>query len=138
MLVVAAALIDEESRVLMHRRPLAKHHGGLWEFPGGKVESGEVPEAALCRELAEELGIAVDSRDLSPACFATGPAVPGAGTPLVILLYTCRRWTGTPRALEGEGVTWCDPAQCAAFDLAPLDRQLLAGLVDRYALARGI
>lgn len=136
MLVVAGALIHSDGRVLMHRRPLAKHHGGLWEFPGGKVESGEVPEAALARELAEELGVAVDSAGLSPACFATGPAVPGSDSPLVILLYTCRRWTGEPRAIEGEGVAWCEEAQCAALDLAPLDRELLAGLGRSGALEK--
>lgn len=128
MLVVAAALINPAGQMLMHRRPLAKHHGGLWEFPGGKVESGEVPEQALTRELAEELGVAVDSRDLEPARFATGPAPSPGGTPLVILLYICRRWIGEPEALEGEGIAWCDPVTCRALDLAPLDRTLLAGL----------
>jgi len=138
MLVVAAALIDASAKVLMHRRPLAKHHGGLWEFPGGKVESAEDPEAALCRELAEELGIVVDSRDLVPAAFAAGPAVPGDDSPLVILLYTCRRWEGEPRALEGEGIAWCDVAESASLDLAPLDRQLLAALTCAAPLAEGI
>lgn len=128
MLVVAAALFDAEGRVLMHRRPLAKHHGGLWEFPGGKVDSGESPEAALARELAEELGIGVDSHDFGPATFAVGPAPASAAGSLVILLYTCTRWTGEPRALEGEGVLWCSLAECAAMDLAPLDRAMLPGL----------
>ncbi len=128
MLVVAAALFDRAVRVLMHQRPLAKHHGGLWEFPGGKVENGESPEAALARELAEELGIAVDSRDLERVAFATGPLERGDGA-LVILLYSCRKWQGDPRAIEGEAIAWLDPRACNALDLAPLDRVLLADLV---------
>ncbi|RVQ65288.1 (deoxy)nucleoside triphosphate pyrophosphohydrolase [Croceicoccus ponticola] len=128
MLVVAAALLDGSSRVLMHRRPFAKHHGGLWEFPGGKVDPGEVPQDALSRELAEELGIRVEPHRFAPAGFATGAAVPGDDEPLVILLYTCRHWHGEPLALEGEEVRWCLGADCSGLDLAPLDRELLPNL----------
>lgn len=128
MLVVAAALFDGAGRVLMHRRPRHKHQGGLWEFPGGKVDFGEAPEAALARELAEELGISVESGRFDPAAFASGAPVPGSSEPLVILLYTCRVWEGEPVALEGEAVCWCTRDEAAALDLAPLDRELLGRL----------
>ncbi|MDR7102921.1 (deoxy)nucleoside triphosphate pyrophosphohydrolase [Croceicoccus sp. BE223] len=131
MLVVAAALFDGAGRVLLHQRPHDKHHGGLWEFPGGKVEENESPEAALARELAEELGISVDSRAFAPACFTTGPLPRGGDGALVILLYTCTQWRGEPRALEGEAVAWLDLTSCAGMDLAPLDQLLLADLSGR-------
>lgn len=126
MLVVAAALLDGAGKALLHQRPLNKHHGGLWEFPGGKVDEGESPEAALARELHEELGIAVDPACLEPLSFVTGPPPPGASGAIVILLYICRHWTGEPRALEGEGIAWCERVACEALDLAPLDRILLS------------
>jgi len=122
--------------MLMHQRPLAKHHGGLWEFPGGKVESGEEPGAALVRESAEELGIGIDVDDLLPLTFASGPPVPGSDSPLVILLYTCRVWRGVPRALEGEGAAWCLPEEAARLDMPPLDRQMLAALSDGMVTGR--
>lgn len=109
LLVVAGALVEGEgplARVLLQRRPRAKHHGGLWEFPGGKVEDGESPAAALARELGEELGIVVDQADLVPLTFAVddvrqGPG-PGTGQrALVLMLYLCRRWQGIPVAMEG-------------------------------------
>ncbi len=126
MLVVAAALLDGAGRTLLHQRPLSKHHGGLWEFPGGKVDKGESPDAALARELREELGLAVDPAWLEPLSFVNGPPPPGASGELVILLYICRHWSGDPRALEGEGIAWCDRGACEVLDLAPLDRILLS------------
>lgn len=133
MLVVAAALFDHAGRVLMHRRPPHKKHGGLWEFPGGKVEPGESPEAALCRELAEELGIAVDSAALTRATFATSAADANGGPSLVILLYTCRRWSGAPHAIESgsdpDAMAWCAAQDCERLPMPPLDRDLRASLV---------
>jgi 8-oxo-dGTP diphosphatase len=93
--VVAAALVDAQGRVLVQQRPPGKQMAGLWEFPGGKLESGETPEAALVRELAEELGIAVDPADLAPLTFASEPL---GGKHLLLLLYLCRAWTGAPAA----------------------------------------
>ena len=123
--VVALALGDRAGRWLMHRRPAHKQHGGLWEFPGGKVEPGETPRAALVREIREELGIEIDPACLRPTAFADDGA---AGAP-VILLYTCTRWRGPPpRALEGGVVDWCTPTEIGRLECPPLDRQLIAAL----------
>ena len=103
LLVVAGALRRGDGHWLMHRRPLAKHHGGLWEFPGGKVEKHEIPRDALCRELAEELGIEVKPEDCEPLFFAESGREAGA-TAIVILLYRIDDWVGEPRAVEGEAV----------------------------------
>lgn len=115
LLVVAAALVRDDGRsmqVLMQQRPLDKHHGGLWEFPGGKVEPGETPAAALVRELEEELGIVASVSSLTPLTFAVQPAH-GAqqhGRDLVLLLYHCDAWQGTPVAEEGAAIAWMDAA----------------------------
>ena len=123
--VVALALGDRAGRWLMHRRPAHKEHGGLWEFPGGKVEPGETPRAALVREIREELGIELDPACLRPTAFADDGT---AGAP-VILLYTCTRWRGPPpRALEGGVVDWFTPTEIGRLECPPLDRQLIAAL----------
>ncbi|MEE1878231.1 (deoxy)nucleoside triphosphate pyrophosphohydrolase [Altererythrobacter litoralis] len=132
MLVVAAALQDAQGRWLMHRRPLHKHHGGLWEFPGGKVESTESPVEALARELHEELGIAVDSKGCQPAGFAQGADESGA-PPIVILLYILREWRGDPHALEGEEIGWFTPPEVLALHKPPLDVALARNLFAQDA-----
>jgi 8-oxo-dGTP diphosphatase len=131
MLVVAGALIDDANRVLMHRRPAGKHLEGLWEFPGGKVEPGETPPAALARELAEELGVTISDSAFSPRGFAHetrdfSPPEPARG--IVLLLYCCRIWTGKPAPLEGGGLGWFAIPEVDSLDLAPLDRILLGQL----------
>lgn len=127
LLVVAAALVageGSEGRLLLQQRPLGKHHGGLWEFPGGKVEPGETPAAALARELAEELGIAVDPADLAPLTFAVHEAGT-SGRDLVLLLYSCHAWRGTPVAEEGAALQWVDGATLRSLaipeTMPPLD-----------------
>lgn len=121
MLVVAAALIDGEGRCLMQQRPHDKRHGGLWEFPGGKVEPGEHPAAALVRELAEELAIEVAAEALEPLGFATD-------MPVTMLLYRCTAWRGTPAPLAAAALRWDRPAALAALPMPPVDVPLLAAL----------
>lgn len=125
--VVAVALTDDRGRWLMHKRPAGKHHAGLWEFPGGKVESGETPANGLVREISEELGLSLSTDNLHPAGFAqtTGE---GLEPPIVILLYTCRDWSGQPQALEGGEVAWFAPEEAGRLDKPPLDQALLAQL----------
>jgi 8-oxo-dGTP diphosphatase len=124
--VVAAALIDADGRVLVQRRPAGKMMAGLWEFPGGKIESGETPEEALIRELDEELGIGVTAACLAPAVFASEPLT---GRHLLLLLYICRKWTGVPRALDADALHWCRPGELHALEMPPADRPLI-GLLE--------
>ena len=124
--VVAAALVDADGRVLLQQRPAGKSLAGLWEFPGGKVETGETPEAALIRELEEELGIAVPHACLSPATFASAPL---GDRHLLLLLYVARKWVGVPRALEATALKWVRPADMYALPMPPADRPLI-GLLD--------
>ncbi len=126
--MVAAALQRFDGRWLMHKRPAHKQHGGLWEFPGGKVESGETPGNALLRELAEELGIVGRADRLRPSAFAEMAAL-HAHPATVILLYTLQGWEGEPRALErGAEIDWFLPAQIAALERPPLDIMLSVSL----------
>lgn len=125
-IVVAVALIDRDGRVLVQQRPAGKAHGGLWEFPGGKVEPGERPEAALIRELAEELAIAVESACLAPATFASEPV---GEDHLLLLLYVCRKWSGVPRAIAAAELRWLRPVQLHALAMPPADRPLI-GLLE--------
>ncbi|HEX4847686.1 MAG TPA: (deoxy)nucleoside triphosphate pyrophosphohydrolase [Novosphingobium sp.] len=128
--VVAVALIDPQGRVLMHQRRRASEHGGLWEFPGGKVETGESLAESLCREISEELGIALDPAALEPLSFAASDDLP-----YVILLYTCRRWSGEPACLEGEAIGWFAPDAIAALPMPPLDVPLARALTEHLAKA---
>jgi 8-oxo-dGTP diphosphatase len=127
VLVAAVALIDADGRVLLARRPQGKAMAGLWEFPGGKVHEGETPEAALIRELREELGLDTAESCLAPFAFASH------GYPdfhLLMPLYVCRRWTGTPAALEGQELAWVRPQRLADYPMPPADRPLVAMLQD--------
>lgn len=127
MPVVAAAILHQDGRVLMHRRPFGKHHGGLWEFPGGKVELEETPVMALIREINEELGIILDSSAIAPVAFAE--SYPEGPSPaIVILLYTATLWQGEPHAYEGEGWGWFTLEEAKALEKPPLDIILLESL----------
>ncbi|MET0361968.1 MAG: (deoxy)nucleoside triphosphate pyrophosphohydrolase [Sphingobium sp.] len=126
LIVVAAALLDADGRVLLQQRPPGKPMAGLWEFPGGKVEPGETPEDALIRELEEELGIRTHSSCLAPATFASEPL---GGRHLLLLLYVCRKWQGVPAARHATALRWCRPAQMYALDMPPADLPLI-GLLE--------
>lgn len=125
-IVVAAALVDRDGRVLVQQRPPGVDFAGLWEFPGGKIEIGERPEAALIRELNEELGIAVDPECLAPACFASEPV---GGRHLLLLVFVCRKWHGIPRPLQATALRWLRPHELYALDMPAADRPLI-GLLD--------
>ncbi len=126
LLVVAAALVDADGRVLLQQRPPGKPMAGLWEFPGGKVEHGETPEAALIRELGEELGIETQASCLAPAAFASEPL---EGKHLLLLLYVCRKWRGNPTACHATALQWVRPTQMYALAMPPADLPLI-GLLD--------
>ncbi len=108
LLVVAAALVDPDGRVLIAQRPEGKSMAGLWEFPGGKIETSETPEAALIRELREELGIAVKEPCLAPFTFASHSY---GGFHLLMPLYICRRWDGEPKPLSHAALKWIRPRE---------------------------
>jgi len=127
VLVAAAALINSSGRVLLARRPEGKDMANLWEFPGGKVEAGEVTEAALARELAEELGIDVDVELLSEFAYASHAY---ADFHLVMPLFLCRAWQGTPRARASQELTWASPSQLSKYDMPPADVPLVAALAE--------
>lgn len=124
--VVAAALVDADGRVLVQRRPEGKAMAGLWEFPGGKIEPGETPEAALVRELEEELGIVVPEPCLAPAAFASAPL---GDRHLILLLFVARKWQGIPRALDATEIKWVRPVDLHGLDMPPADRPLI-GLLE--------
>jgi 8-oxo-dGTP diphosphatase len=127
ILVAAVALIDADGRVLLACRPEGKPLAGLWEFPGGKVDPGETPEAALIRELAEELDIDVAASCLAPFTFASH-AYPDFH--LLMPLYLCRKWSGIPRAREGQHLAWVRPARLGEYPMPPADKPLVAMLRD--------
>ena len=127
VLVAAVALIDADGRVLLARRPAGKPMAGLWEFPGGKVEPGETPEAALDRELKEELGIDVCVPCLAPLTFASHAY---DDFHLLMPLYTCRRWDGIVRPREGQETAWVRPRALRDYPMPPADAPLVAALQD--------
>jgi 8-oxo-dGTP diphosphatase len=127
LLVAACALVDEDGRVLVAQRPEGKPLAGLWEFPGGKVEAGETPEAALIRELEEELGIAVKADCLAPFVFASHPY---EGFHLLMPLYLCRRWDGMARARHHAALKWVKPGELDRWPMPPADAPLVAYLRD--------
>jgi 8-oxo-dGTP diphosphatase len=126
-LVVACALVDADGRVLVTQRPEGKQLAGLWEFPGGKLEPGERPEAALIRELSEELGISVQEPCLAPLTFASHGY---EGFHLLMPLYICRRWEGSPSPREGQGMKWIRPGKLRTLAMPPADEPLIPALID--------
>ncbi len=127
LLVAAVALVDADGRVLLARRPEGKSMAGLWEFPGGKVGAGETPEAALIRELREELAIDTVESCLAPFTFASHRY---DDFHLLMPLYLCRVWQGTPTAQEGQTLAWVRPVRMRDYPMPPADKPLVAMLRD--------
>ena len=127
ILVSAVALIDRDGRVLLAQRPEGKSMAGLWEFPGGKVEPGETPEAALIRELQEELGINTWASCLAPLIFASH-AYPEFH--LLMPLFACRKWEGIPQAREGQRLVWARAGELRDYPMPPADIPLIPILRD--------
>ncbi len=133
VLVAACALVDAEGRVLLARRPEGKAMAGLWEFPGGKVETGETPEETLIRELKEELAIDVTAACLAPLTFASHTYSGEAGQDdwhLLMPLFVCRRWSGQVTALEHDGLEWVRPMRMRNYEMPPADVPLVALIRD--------
>lgn len=127
LLVVAVALVDADNRVLIAQRPEGKAMAGLWEFPGGKVHDGETPEAALIRELREELSIDTAESCLAPFTFASYAY---DDFHLLMPLYVCRRWKGTPTPAEGQTLAWVRANRLRDYPMPPADVPLIAMLCD--------
>lgn len=127
VLVSAIALIDEDGRILLAQRPEGKSLAGMWEFPGGKVEQGETPEAALRREIQEELGLDICDSCLAPFTFVTHEY---EDFTLLMLLYLCRNWEGIPQSLEGQAITWRFPNEMDSLPMPPADKPIVAMLRD--------
>ncbi|WP_068116097.1 (deoxy)nucleoside triphosphate pyrophosphohydrolase [Tropicimonas marinistellae] len=125
VLVSAVALVDRDGRVLLAQRPEGKSMAGLWEFPGGKVESGETPEAALIRELHEELGIGTWASCLAPLTFASHSY---ESFHLLMPLFICRKWEGTPRSRENQALKWVRPENLRDFPMPEADIPLIPHL----------
>ncbi|WP_147126605.1 (deoxy)nucleoside triphosphate pyrophosphohydrolase [Shimia ponticola] len=127
VLVSAVALIDVDGRVLLAQRPEGKSMAGLWEFPGGKVEPGETPEAALIRELHEELGIDTWQSCLAPLTFASHTY---ESFHLLMPLYACRKWDGTPEPREGQTLAWAKKNELRSYPMPPADIPIIPILRD--------
>lgn len=127
VLVTACALLDADNRVLIAQRPPGKAMAGLWEFPGGKVEPGETPEDAIIREIAEELGVIVTKPCLAPLTFSSFDY---PDFHLLMPLYVCRRWEGTPVAREHSALKWVRANRLRDFPMPPADEPLISHLAD--------
>jgi 8-oxo-dGTP diphosphatase len=127
LLVAAAVLLDGEGRVLLAQRPQGKSLAGLWEFPGGKIDAGERPEAALVRELHEELGILVEQSDLVPTCFASHAY---EDFHLVMPVWRTRVWRGEPRPQEGQTLAWVNIEALGEYPMPPADVPLVTTLTQ--------
>ena len=129
LLVAACALVDSDGRVLIAQRPEHKAHGGLWEFPGGKIEPGETAEACVVRELREELGVEPCERCLQPFAFASLTLEDGRA--MLMPLFVCRQWDGFAQAREHQNLAWVRPDQLSRYAMPEADKPLAAELRDR-------
>lgn len=131
--VVAVALLNRDGRILMQRRPEGKEHGGLWEFPGGKIDPGEGAVDAALREMEEELGVGLDADALYPVSFAEN----GSGRRILLLLYAAHIWRGEPEAREGQHFEWIAQGDLMALSMPPLDVPLAQALLRWIAAGNG-
>jgi 8-oxo-dGTP diphosphatase len=129
LLVAAAVLLDGDGRVLLAQRPQGKNLAGLWEFPGGKIEVGERPEAALVRELHEELGIEVDKEDMTPIAFASHAY---DDFHLLMPVWAAHKWQGTPQSKEGQALAWVGVDALETYPMPPADIPLIDTLKRLY------
>lgn len=127
LLVAACALVDADGRVLLAKRPEGKALAGLWEFPGGKVENGETPENTIVRELVEEIAVETKTACLAPLTFASHTY---DDFHLLMPLYVCRRFWGTPRPQEGQELKWVRPRDMRDYPMPPADAPLIPFLID--------
>ena len=127
LLVAAGAIFDRDGRILLARRPPGKAMAGLWEFPGGKIAEGETPEAALKRELKEELGIETETSCLAPIAVASCSL---EEFHLLMPLFTCRKWSGVPQPIEASEIKWVRSSELLKYEMPPADRPLAAQLRD--------
>lgn len=134
VLVSAVALFDADGRILLTQRPEGKAMAGLWEFPGGKIEVGELPVAALAREMREELGIEICEPCSTPLTFVSHQY---EDFHLLMLLYVCRKWEGIPTPLEGQKLAWKLPREMKALPMPPADVPLVAALIDSAHVVKG-
>jgi 8-oxo-dGTP diphosphatase len=127
LLVAACALIDPDKRVLIAKRPEGKPLAGLWEFPGGKIEAGETPEDTVIRELAEELTVKVTKPCLAPLTFSSHDYLEFH---ILLSLFVCRRWEGTPRPREAQEIKWVRASRLRDYEMPPADEPLVSHLAD--------
>ena len=128
-IVVSIALINNESEILLSKRPEKKHLSGFWEFPGGKVEEGETPEKALIREVKEELNIDINNKCIAPLSFSEFDY---NNFQLLLLLYICRRWDGVPMSMENNKLEWVKPNMLRDYKMPPADDALIYCLQDLF------
>ena len=129
-IVVSLALINDADEILLSKRPKNKHLAGFWEFPGGKVENGEVPEIALIREIKEELDININNKCIAPLSFSEFNY---KEFQLLLLLYVCRRWEGEPKSMENNKIMWVKPNMLRKYKMPPADDALIFCIQDLFS-----
>ena len=128
-IVVSLALINDADEILLSKRPKNKHLAGFWEFPGGKVETGEVPEIALIREIKEELDININNKCIAPLSFSEFDY---KEFQLLLLLYVCRKWEGEPKSMESDEIMWVKPNMLRKYKMPPADDALIYCIQDLF------